>query len=140
MRLKTLLKPALVLLALGPAEICFAHGGEAGLRQPHNWHELASAWEFDPGVVISLLVSAWLYVQGVARIWKVTHVGCGIKRSEVASFVCGWLTLVIALISPLHPWGRALFSAHMTQHELLMLVAAPLLVLGWPLVAFLKAL
>ena len=52
----------------------------------------------------------------------------------------GWLALVVALVSPLHPWGNVLFSAHMTQHEILMLVAAPLLVLGRPVVAFLKAL
>jgi putative membrane protein len=39
-----------------------------------------------------------------------------------------------------HAWGRVLFSAHMTQHEVLMLVAAPLLVLGRPLIAFLWAL
>ncbi|MFN2533137.1 MAG: cytochrome c oxidase assembly protein, partial [Pyrinomonadaceae bacterium] len=37
-------------------------------------------------------------------------------------------------------WGRVLFSAHMTQHEVLMLVAAPLLVLGKPLIAFMWAL
>jgi putative membrane protein len=43
-------------------------------------------------------------------------------------------------VSPLHPWGNVLFSAHMTQHEVLMLVAAPLLVLGKPVVATLKGL
>ena len=42
----------------------------------------------------------------------------------------GWLTLALALVSPLHPMGEVLFSAHMTQHELLVVVAAPLLVLG----------
>ena len=36
--------------------------------------------------------------------------------------------------------GDALFSAHMVQHELLMLVAAPLLVLGRPLAVFVWAL
>jgi len=44
---------------------------------------------------------------------------------------------VAALVSPLHPMGEVLFSAHMAQHELLMLVAAPLLVLSRPLVPFL---
>src|SRR6185369_9418238 len=48
--------------------------------------------------------------------------------------------LFVALVSPLHAWGSVLFSAHMTQHEVLMLVAAPLLVLGRPLIAFLWAL
>lgn len=36
--------------------------------------------------------------------------------------------MVAALLSPLHPLGEQLFSAHMAQHEVLMLVAAPLLV------------
>jgi putative membrane protein len=40
--------------------------------------------------------------------------------------------LLVALLSPLHARGQMLFAAHMTQHELLMLVAAPLLVLGRP--------
>jgi putative membrane protein len=48
--------------------------------------------------------------------------------------------LFVALVSPLHPWGEVLFSAHMTQHEVLMVMAAPLLVLGRPVVAFLWAL
>ncbi|HEX4667412.1 MAG TPA: cytochrome c oxidase assembly protein, partial [Chthoniobacterales bacterium] len=63
-----------------------------------------------------------------------------IGAMEISCFVAGWLTLVIALVSPLHPWGSVLFSAHMTQHELLMLLAAPLLVLGRPLIPFLWAL
>jgi putative membrane protein len=39
----------------------------------------------------------------------------------------------VALASPLDTAGGLLFSAHMVQHELLMIVAAPLLVLGRPL-------
>ena len=37
-------------------------------------------------------------------------------------------------MSPLHPLGEVLFSAHMIQHEILMLIAAPLLVLSRPLI------
>ena len=55
-------------------------------------------------------------------------------------FALGWIALVIALCSPIHAWGSVLFSAHMTQHEILMLIAAPLLVLGRPVVPFLWAL
>jgi cytochrome c oxidase assembly factor CtaG len=58
---------------------------------------------------------------------------------EAIWFAGGWLALMIALVSPMHAWGRVLFSAHMTQHEVLMLVAAPLLVLGRPVVVFLWA-
>jgi cytochrome c oxidase assembly factor CtaG len=58
-----------------------------------------------------------------------------VRRGQVVAFVLGWLALAVALVSPLHPLGEALFSAHMAQHELLMAVAAPLLVLGRPVVA-----
>ena len=46
--------------------------------------------------------------------------------------------LALALISPLHALGEVLFSAHMVQHEILMLAAAPLLVLSRPLVPMLR--
>src|SRR5205814_7653068 len=56
------------------------------------------------------------------------------------AFYAGWLALLIALISPIDTLGGILFSAHMAQHEILMIVAAPLLVLGHPLVTILWAL
>jgi putative membrane protein len=104
------------------------HGG-----QPHNWHDLVRAWSFEPLVVVSLAVAAALFIVGLRR--------CKSLRTwEALCFAGGWLALFVALVSPLHAWGRVLFSAHMSQHEVLMLVAAPLLVLGRPLVVFLWAL
>ena len=44
-----------------------------------------------------------------------------------------------ALVSPIDGLGSVLFSAHMVQHELLMLVVAPLLALGCPAPVFLWA-
>ena len=46
----------------------------------------------------------------------------------VACFVFGWISLALALLSPLHHLGEELFFAHMAQHELLMIVCAPLLI------------
>jgi putative membrane protein len=103
--------------------------------QPHNWHDLARAWSFEPLVVVSLLLSAALFIVGLRRLE-----GRAIRRWEALCFAGGWLALFVALVSPVHAWGRVLFSAHMSQHEILMLVAAPLLVLGRPLIAFLWAL
>lgn len=57
-----------------------------------------------------------------------------------SAFAAGWLFLVLALVSPLDSFGDQLFSAHMVQHETLMLLAAPLLVLGRPLAAWAWAL
>ena len=54
----------------------------------------------------------------------------------LVAFASGWVLLTLALLSPLHALGGVLFSAHMTQHELLMTVATPLLVLGRPLIPF----
>jgi putative membrane protein len=59
---------------------------------------------------------------------------------QALAFLIGWITLFVALVSPIHEAGSQLFSAHMVQHELLMLVAAPLLVLGRPEIVFLWAL
>src|SRR5204863_8956734 len=103
--------------------------------------ELWRTWGFDePGVVLSLAAAAWMYTRGVRRLWRASGPGSGLRTWEAAAFAAGWLALFIALVSPLHPWGQVLFSAHMTQHEILMLIAAPLLVLGRPMIAFLRAL
>jgi putative membrane protein len=105
---------------------------------PANTHELLTWWSFEPGVVVPLALSAFIYVRGLKRLAQANR--RAVRASDVLFFAAGWLTLVIALVSPLHPWGSVLFSAHMTQHELLMLIAAPLLVLARPLVPFLWAL
>jgi putative membrane protein len=83
-----------------------------------------------------LALSLVLYGLGLARLWRHAGRWRGITARQVAAFAGGWLTLVIALVSPLDTLGAQLFSAHMVQHELLMLVAAPLMVLGRPLAAW----
>jgi putative membrane protein len=111
---------------------CFGH--EIG---PANLQELNEWWVFEPGVIAPLVLSAILYALGLSRLRSAAKTAFGLP--EIACFFAGWFTLIIALVSPLHPWGAVLFSAHMTQHELLMLVAAPLLVLGRPVIPFLWA-
>jgi putative membrane protein len=110
------------------ASIASAHSGKTV-----GPHDLWMAWTFDPGVVTSLVLSAFLYYFGVYR-------SGSIPRSHIAAFTAGWLSLLLALVSPLHPLGESLFSAHMTQHEILMLISAPLLVLSRPMVPMLWAL
>ena len=107
--------------------------------KPHNWHDLVRAWSFEPLVVVALAVTAVLFAVGFWRLWRETPARRSSRIWEAIGFAGGWLALFVALVSPLHAWGSVLFSAHMTQHEVLMLVAAPLLVLGRPLVVFLWA-
>lgn len=96
------------------------------------------SWSWEPGVIAGLAVTGWLYARGLRRLRAATRVTEKFQR-EAFYFWSGWLLLVIALVSPLHPWGQELFSAHMTQHELLMIGAAPLLILGRPAVVMLWA-
>jgi len=112
-----------------------AHVGAA--LQPHD---LWTAWTFEPATIAVLGITGWLYARGVRRLWHAAGTGRGVRRGEAGTFAAGWAVLVLALLSPLHALGGVLFSAHMTQHELLMTVAVPLLVLGRPLIPFVWAL
>lgn len=114
----------------------WAHPGEAHV-DPHH---LARAWSWEPGVVIPLAITMVLYGVGWWRAAKNSHNRVPFGKCRTASFLAGWTALFIALVSPLHKLGAVLFAAHMAQHELLMLIAAPLLVMGQPLVPFLWAL
>ncbi|CAN5723221.1 hypothetical protein BH23GEM7_BH23GEM7_22480 [soil metagenome] len=103
-------------------------------------HQLWSAWTLDPWVLGSLGLVTWLYARGVRRLWGRAGVGRGVRRWQAGCFAGGIAALFLALVSPLDSLGGALFSAHMLQHVVLMLIAAPLLVLGVPLIPFLWAL
>ena len=96
-------------------------------------------WTFEPVTMLLLLASAAAYGAGVRNAWRQAGAGHGFGWWHVASFSTALLALASALISPLAWLSDVLFSAHMTQHEILMLVAAPLLVMGRPLLAFLWA-
>lgn len=97
------------------------------------------AWNWDPVLLLALLLPAGLYLWGTARCWRRAGVGRGVRWGQVAAFVGGMVVLVAALLSPLDALSEALFSAHMVQHLLLLLVAPPLFVLARPLVAWLWA-
>jgi putative membrane protein len=105
------------------------HGGET--LAPHDiWR----AWSFEPGVILPLAVTAALYARGIREsIRRSTRAKPMLERERLA-FIAGFIVLTLALISPIHQAGSVLFSAHMIQHELLMAIAAPLLVLGRPAV------
>lgn len=118
-----------VALAAGYAAGARAHHPASGVVDP--W-----AWNFEPWVVALLAIGLLLYVAGVRRLWARAGYGRGVSRRAAGFFAAGWTVLVVALLSPVDTLGGALFSMHMVQHELLMVVAAPLLVLSRPLEAW----
>jgi putative membrane protein len=80
------------------------------------------------------------YAVGVRRIWRRAGVGRAIGLSRVLAFCGAMLVLLVAVLSPLHHLAEERLWAHMVQHELLMVIAAPLLVAARPLVALRLAL
>ncbi len=115
-------------LAWVGASAALAHDVEALPTPTFTLH-----WSFEPWVVACLAVSLAAYGLGIARLWSHAGAGRGISWPRALSFIGGWLCLVVALVSPLDALGSQLFSAHMVQHELLMAVVAPLMVMGRPL-------
>ncbi|HLJ58199.1 MAG TPA: cytochrome c oxidase assembly protein [bacterium] len=87
------------------------------------WRVLASTWSWEPSAVAGCAVLAGAYL-GLA--------GRAAPR-RAGWFLGGVAVLLLALNSPLDGLGdRYLFSVHMLQHMLLMLVVPPLLLLGIP--------
>src|SRR5437763_11701455 len=97
----------------------------------------SSSWTWPPYIIFPLIAAALLYAVGIVRTQRRSH---RIQSLPVAFFVAGWLSLLLALDSPIHEISEQLFWVHMTQHEILMLISAPLLVLSRPAAPFLWAL
>ncbi|HET9954226.1 MAG TPA: cytochrome c oxidase assembly protein [Polyangiaceae bacterium] len=109
---------------------------EAALWLAHPNTGLSSVpWEIDPYGVAAVLPTGLIYGVGLSRVWAKTGVGQGIAVWRALAFGIGWTVLTFALLSPLDSLSDLLFSAHMLQHELLMLVVAPLMILGRPMLA-----
>jgi putative membrane protein len=89
-------------------------------------HDLWKSWSLNPGIVLPLIWGGVLYGAGLRSAPRRYH-------GRSAAFAAGCLVLALALLSPLHALSEVLFSAHMAQHTLLIAVAAPLIVLGRPL-------
>jgi putative membrane protein len=89
--------------------------------------------------VSSLVLLLIVYGAGLARVWRSAGYGRGIRRSEALAFAGGWTAMAVALSPPMHELSDAWLVGHMLQHELLMVVAAPLVAAGAPLIALLWA-
>jgi cytochrome c oxidase assembly factor CtaG len=99
----------------------------------------AGTWTVDLWITAPLFVAALAFLTGLSVLWGRAGVGHGVRSWQALAFAAGWLALFAALVSPLHHAGGTLFTAHMVEHELIMAVAAPLLVLARPGGAFLWA-
>ncbi|HET7676052.1 MAG TPA: cytochrome c oxidase assembly protein [Gammaproteobacteria bacterium] len=117
------------VIAISAAAPAAAHG--VGAAEGLHW-----VWE--PWVLLCLAITTIPYVIGLLRMGRDQRARIvGFVRS--ASFLLGIALLLIALESPLDALADDLFSAHMVQHMLLLLVIPPLLVYGRPVITWLWA-
>lgn len=82
--------------------------------------KLLGAWDFDPSIVIGCIALLAAYA--------FAHRG---DYSRAPWFVAGVAAMFLALVSPLDVLSdQYLFSAHMLQHLILILIVPPLLIIG----------
>ncbi|MEZ4568757.1 MAG: cytochrome c oxidase assembly protein [Thermomicrobiales bacterium] len=98
---------------------------------------LLAAWTLDPLLVNLLALTAICYGIGLRSIHRK---GRPVSGWRAASFFGGLAVVAFSLIGPLETWNDDLFFIHMLQHLALMIVAAPLLLLGRPVQIALQAL
>jgi putative membrane protein len=120
----------LILLAIFVASPALAHEG----------HDHGPGWTLSPGVTVPLTLTAAVYALGSVRLRLRTKRRRAAQVRDAILFATGWLILAGALITPLHEAGERSFALHMIEHELIMLVAALLLVAARPGPALLWAL
>ena len=90
-------------------------------------HDLWGAWNLDPPLLVGLGLAAWFYARGYLRGPRGRA-----ARWRAIAFAVALTALTVALVSPLEPLAGSLASAHMVQHVMLILVAAPALALSAP--------
>jgi putative membrane protein len=131
MRATAVVTLAAAVTAAAPIEQALAHGGGAPSTSD-------AAWRI--AVALPLVLAGGAYFGGLRRAWRRAGRGRAVRRTEALAFGGGLTVLAIMLALPLHAWGRLRFAPHMLEHELLIVVAAPLLAAGRPGVPYLLAL
>jgi putative membrane protein len=95
------------------------------------------SWAWQPAIVLGLGLVAAGYGYVFYYLWQRNRLKGMFERGELRRsqpwyFAAGLVTLFIALVSPIDVLSDSLFSAHMVQHMLKIMVAAPLILLGLP--------
>ncbi|MEM1222293.1 MAG: cytochrome c oxidase assembly protein [Verrucomicrobiota bacterium] len=90
-------------------------------------------WHTEPLLLISLLGVGWLYALGVGPLRSRIEPEASFPLAQAISFYLGLCLVYLAVGSPLDQLGEQfLFSAHMTQHMLLIYFAPTLFFFGTP--------
>jgi cytochrome c oxidase assembly factor CtaG len=110
----------------------------AGVPPPLTPDAALVTWQFAPLVSVPLIVLAGLYLLGVARVRR-RHPARPWPARRVLAFFAGLAVIAVAAQGSTGAYDDVLFSDHMVQHVLLIMVAPPLLVLGGPVTLLMHA-
>jgi putative membrane protein len=101
---------------------------------------LAWAWDWRPAVLVLVGAFAALYVRGWWRLHRSPRTRGAAPGWRLAAYLVSLATVVVALCSPIELLAELSFTAHMVQHQLLLMMAPPLLLLAAPFPVILWAL
>jgi len=97
---------------------------------PTLWSFL-SQWSWRLDVLFVLIALGTTFTIGW---WRLRQRGAWVARPwRLAVYLAGLGSVALALLSPIDSFAPSLFLMHMVQHELIIMVAAPLLLLADPL-------
>lgn len=96
------------------------------------------SWPVAPWLTFSLLITAAIYAIGWRTLNRRDPNRWGIGR--FAAFMGGLTAIYLALASPIEVFSSFLLTSHMLQHLLLIMVAPPLIWLGWPMFPIVRGL
>ena len=102
-----------------------------------HWSGVAAAWVLAPVPTLLSVAAIGAYVAGVRRVRGARPAGW--PRRRTAAFVTGVLLGLFAVVGPVGALDDTFFTAHMLQHLIMMMVSAPLVVLGSPVLLLLQA-
>ena len=116
-------------------QIAYAHGAvQHGADFVHvTWWD----WALDPTFLVPLGL-ALLYLRGYRRYRRLG--GRRFPRWRVGLLLAGVLLVALALLSPLDAMADISFTFHMVQHQVLMMLSVPLILLGAPFVPAIRGL
>ncbi|MCZ6538786.1 MAG: cytochrome c oxidase assembly protein [Chloroflexi bacterium] len=100
--------------------------------------EFASAWDFTSTSAILLLLLAVAYLVGSVRLSMRTRADRTF-RPRFAAGLAGFALLGFALAGPLDVYSVDLFALHTSQHIVISMFAAPLLLIARPMPAYIWA-
>jgi len=100
---------------------------------PGNLQFWLTQWNWQPSIVGGTILLLALYVSALGPVRAKFHLADEISLGRALAFVLGVNLMFLSLFSALDELGdRYLFSAHMLQHLILMMVGPPLVLLGTP--------